>query len=75
MSHRQAGGDLYLADTLRLDTGTWTYTGGPHPERGSSLVIFDSTVTISGDHTLFDVASGGGTKTIAAGTRWRWPAR
>ena len=45
----------------------WTYTGGTLLA-GSSLVVFDSTLTISGDHTLHDVTfRGGGTKTIAAG--------
>ena len=63
-----ASGTVNLVGTLRLSTGSWTYSSGTlNP--GTSLVVFDGTVTISGSHTLYDAYFiGNGSKTIAAGT-------
>ncbi len=64
-----ASGTVNLVGTLRLSTGTWTYTERDALNPGTSLVVFDGTVTISGSHTLYDAYFiGNGSKTIAAGT-------
>ncbi len=63
-----SSGTVNLVGTVRLSTGTWTYLSGTL-DPGTSLVVFDGTVTISGSHTLHDVYFiGSGSKTIAAGT-------
>ncbi|HEY7738314.1 MAG TPA: hypothetical protein VIC63_04710 [Candidatus Limnocylindria bacterium] len=60
-----SSGTVSLAGTLRLSTGSWTYTSGTL-DAGTSLVVFDSTVTITGSHTLHDVElRGGGSKTVS----------
>ncbi|MEX0709901.1 MAG: hypothetical protein WD116_01710, partial [Chloroflexota bacterium] len=59
-------GTLFLVGTVRMNTASWTWLNGSI-DPGASTIYFDSTVTISGTHSLFDVYLSGGTHTVAAG--------
>ncbi|MEP6762188.1 MAG: DUF11 domain-containing protein, partial [Sporichthyaceae bacterium] len=59
-------GTLFLIGTIRMITSSWTWLKG-NVVPGSSTVYFDSTVTISGTHSLFNVYLSGGPHTVTGG--------
>ncbi len=60
-------GTLHLVGTFRMLTSSWTWLQGT-VDAGTSTVYFDTTVTISGTHSLFNVYLSGGAHTVAGGT-------
>lgn len=63
----KSSGTLTLIDYITV-MGNWTYTAGTI-DPGTSTVVFSTSKTISGSHTLYNVQFGGGaTFTVASGT-------
>lgn len=67
----KSSGTLTLAGTIRTDgqgAGAWTYTAGTI-DPGTSTVVFDGGMAITGSHTLKNVTfNNAGTRVIASGT-------
>ena len=59
-------GTLFLVGTIRMTAASWTWQSGAL-DPGSSTLYFDTTVTITGSQSLFNVYLGGGTHTVAGG--------
>jgi hypothetical protein len=59
-------GTLFLVGTIRMTTASWTWLNGV-VDPGTSTVYFDTTVTIVGTHSLFNVYLSGGAHTVAGG--------
>jgi len=59
-------GTLFLVGTIRMLTASWTWVQGA-VDPGTSTVYFDTTVTISGTHTLNNVYLSGGPHTVGGG--------
>jgi hypothetical protein len=59
-------GTLFLVGTYRLTTADWTYVAGT-VDPGTSLLVLDATVTISGTHVLHDVLLRGGAHAVGSG--------
>jgi hypothetical protein len=62
----KASGTLHLVGTIRLTTSSWTWLQGT-VDAGTSTVYFDTTVTISGTQSLFNVYLSGGAHTVTGG--------
>ncbi len=62
----KGSGTLHLVGTLRMTTSSWTWLQGT-VDPGTSTVYFDSTVTISGTQSLFNVYLSGGAHTVTGG--------
>ncbi|MFA5870244.1 MAG: hypothetical protein WC941_11170, partial [Candidatus Bathyarchaeia archaeon] len=64
----KSAGTLTLSGTLRIVAANWSYTAGTL-DPGTSTVIFNGVLTVTGSHTLTNVEFQGiGIKTVAAGT-------
>ncbi|HLE58275.1 MAG TPA: hypothetical protein VJA85_01370 [Candidatus Limnocylindria bacterium] len=59
-------GTLHLVGTVRLVSSSWTWLNGTI-DAGTSTIYFDSTVTITGTHSLYNVYLSGGAHTVAGG--------
>ncbi|MEX0630455.1 MAG: hypothetical protein WD508_07425, partial [Chloroflexota bacterium] len=59
-------GTLTLVGTIRMVTSSWTWLQGA-VDPGTSTVYFDTTVTISGTHSLFNVYLSGGAHMVTGG--------
>ena len=59
-------GTLHLVGTIRMLTASWTWLQGT-VDPGTSTVYFDTTVTISGTHSLYNVYLSGGAHTVTGG--------
>jgi hypothetical protein len=59
-------GTLHLVGDIRLTTSSWTWLQGA-VDPGTSTLYLDSTVTISGTHTLNNVVLSGGPHTVGSG--------
>ncbi|MGH2483518.1 MAG: beta strand repeat-containing protein, partial [Candidatus Limnocylindria bacterium] len=59
-------GTLFLVGTIRLLTSSWTWLQGA-VDPGTSTLYFDTTVTISGTHSLYNVYLSGGPHTVTVG--------
>ncbi|MGH2489062.1 MAG: beta strand repeat-containing protein, partial [Candidatus Limnocylindria bacterium] len=59
-------GTLFLVGTIRMLTSSWTWLQGA-VDPGTSTVYFDTTVTISGTHSLYNVYLSGGGHTVTPG--------
>ncbi len=59
-------GTLFLVGTIRITTAAWTWLNGV-VDPGASTIYFDTTVTIAGTHSLFNVYLSGGAHTVAGG--------
>jgi hypothetical protein len=59
-------GTLFLVGTIRMTTASWTWQNGA-VDPGSSTLYFDTTVTITGTQSLFNVYLSGGTHTVGGG--------
>ena len=59
-------GTLFLVGAIRLLTASWTWLQGAM-DPGTSTVYFDTTVTITGTHSLYNVYLSGGAHTVTGG--------
>ena len=59
-------GTLHLVGTFRMLTSSWTWLNGL-VDPGTSTVYFDTTVTITGTQSLFNVYLSGGAHTVTSG--------
>ncbi len=59
-------GTLHLFGSIRMLTSSWTWVHGT-VDAGISTVYFDTTVAISGTHSLFNVYLSGGGHTVTPG--------